>query len=62
MRAISLPLSAAERAACDQLKIAAALASDQDVLRLALWRLAAHYDLELPVEIFATGGRRARAG
>jgi hypothetical protein len=59
---VSLPLSVAERAALDALKAAAGLGADADVLRLALWRLAAWYALPLPVETFAIGGVPARRG
>jgi hypothetical protein len=57
---VSLELSAAEAAAFDQLKAAAFLGADLDVLRLALWRLAAHYDLRLPPGIFTIGAPPAR--
>lgn len=61
---LSVPLSAAEREAVDTLRASAGLA-DADLVRLALWRLAEHYDLRLPLETFAIGEpparRRARA-
>jgi len=50
------PLNADERTAVDSLKASTALGADADVVRLALWRLAAHYDLRLPIATFAIGG------
>jgi len=63
MRPIALPLTPPERACVDQLKAAAALPDDADLLRLALWRLALHYDLQPPVDLFAIrgAGRRRHA-
>lgn len=57
---LAVEFSAAEAAAFDQLKAAAFLGADTDVVRLALWRLAAHYNLRLPLEIFAIGAPPAR--
>ena len=59
---LSVPLTAHERAAVDQLKASAALGTDADVVRLALWRLAEHYDLRLPLETFRIGPPLARPG
>jgi hypothetical protein len=52
-----LPLTVAEREAIDRLKAAAALPNDADLARLAVWRLAEHYDLRLPLALFAVGTR-----
>lgn len=50
-------LTVDERGAVDALKATAALGDDADVVRLALWRLAEHYELRLPIATFAIGSR-----
>jgi hypothetical protein len=61
---LSVALSADERAAVEALAAAAGL-PEPDLVRHALWRLAEHYELRLPLETFAVGApparRRARA-
>ena len=52
-------LTKEERAAVDDLKARAAL-DDAGLVRLALWRLAEHYELDLPLHCFAMAGRRRR--
>lgn len=53
---VSVPCSAEEREALDTLRASTGLATDADVLRLAVWRLAEHYDLRLPLPLFSIGG------
>ena len=57
-----MPLTAAERRAVDDMLALAGLGNDADLGRLALWRLAEWYRLDLPLARFAIGGplRRAR--
>lgn len=61
---LAVPLSAADRQAVDTLKSATGLVHDAELVRLALWRLAEHYDLRLPLDTFAIAspaGKRRRA-
>jgi hypothetical protein len=51
------PLTVDERTAVDTLKSVTALGDDADVVRLAVWRLAEHYSLRLPLVTFAIGSR-----
>ncbi len=57
-----VPLSPAERAACDDLRARAGLQDDAALGRLALWRLAEHYDLGLPLDLFPCTPRARRHG
>ena len=51
-----VPLTRAERRAVDDVKALAGLGADADVGRLALWRLADWYQLNLSLDYFAIGG------
>lgn len=50
-------LTVDEREAVDTLKARSSIGDDADVVRLALWRLADHYELRLPIDTFAIGSR-----
>src|SRR5688572_28228722 len=45
-------LSRDERAILDRMKVLAGVATDPNLLRIALWSLADHYDLEMPSGVF----------
>jgi len=59
---LRVELAARDVAALEALRARAGLATDADVVRVALWRLAHHFDVNLDPSVFALGtGRRAGA-
>lgn len=49
---ISVALTTADAAIVDQMKVAAGVASDANLMRVALWSLADHMGLEMPNGVF----------
>lgn len=52
----TVPLSVRERLILDDLKVKAALATDANIVRLALWKLARHYDMDMAASAFELRG------
>lgn len=55
---ISLGLTTLERIVCDDMKVAGGLVSDADLLRVALWNQAKHFEIDLPARAFRLQRRR----
>jgi hypothetical protein len=61
-KAATVPLRPRERLVFDDLKAQTGLVSDADLLRLAIIRLADHYDFDLSLDLFKVRGYRFRVG
>lgn len=62
VKTLNCPVLPRERDAVDAMKAATGLTSDGDLVRVALYRLAAHLDVATDTALFAVrSGRRARA-
>ncbi len=54
---MQIEFSAVGARSLDELRVRAGYRDDVDVVRLALWHLAQHYDLDVPVDAFVDPAR-----
>lgn len=52
VKTLTVPATKDEAAVIDEMKIAAAVVTDADLVRVALWNLADHLDIEMPNGVF----------